>query len=243
MASTSEISHEVNISNFKSIINFCLEFGSDYNPANEDLTIVNMMARCTQVETLQKNYMEAAVEKKVAINSRQEIYMELKSRVRRAFNSLASTKEEESVIMDAKGLMKTITGDNVRRKRDKDGKIVKGTISNSHLGVVEVLGNFNRFISLLGLTTFYAPQEDKLKVVKLRALYYQVDTANNLVVEKSTMAITLMGIRDKGLYAKETGLVDVSLACKRYVRSLYGARSEEAKTVSGIKLKRLKRVV
>jgi hypothetical protein len=243
MASISEISHEVNIFNFKSIINFCLEFGSDYNPANEDLTIVNMMARWTQVGTMQTNYTKAVTEKRLAINSRQEIYKELKSRVRRAYNSLASTKEMESTKKDAKGLMKTITGDNVRRKRDKDGKIVKGTVSNSHLGVADVLGNFDRFINVLGLATFYDPQEDKLKVVKLRALYYLVDAANSHVDELSAIAINLMETRDKGLYAKETGLVDVSLACKRYVRSLYGARSEEAKTVSGIKLKRLKRNV
>jgi hypothetical protein len=238
-----EISHDINIFNFKSIINFCLEFGSDYNPTNEDLTLVNMMARWTQVGNMQKNYMEAVTEKKLAINSRQEIYKELKSRVRRAYNSLASTKEMESTKKDAKTLMKSITGDNVRRKRDKDGKFVKGTVSNSHLGFAEILGNFDRFINVLGLATYYSPQEDKLMVAKLRALYYQVDAANSQVDEKSAIAITVMITRDKGLYSKETGLVDVSLACKRYVRSLYGARSEEAMTVSRIKLKRLKRNV
>lgn len=237
----SEITHDNNIFNFLSIIHYCEQFGSDYNPANEDLTIANMADRWTEVGEMQKNYLKAVVDRKLAINLRQEKIALLKSLVRRAYNSLASTKEMKSSIEDLKRKMKEITGDNVRRKKDEEGNVEKNTVSNSHLGVADVLGNFQEFIVMLELSTFYNAQEDILKVAKLKLFYEEVESAIEDVYLKSAVASTLMNVRDKGLYGRD-GLVDVSLGCKMYMRSLFGARSVEAKTVSAIKLKRLKRI-
>jgi hypothetical protein len=238
----SEITHDNNIFNLFSIVSYCAQFGSVYNPGNEDLTIANMTDRWTEVGEMQKSYKNAVVDRKVAINLRQEKMVLLKSMTRRACNSLLTTKEDQNTKEDVKRLMQTITGDNVRRKKDKEGNVEKNTVSNSHLGVDDVLGNFREFIVLLEACTYYNAQESILKVANLKLFYEEIDNARNDVILKAAVASTLMNARDKGLYGRD-GLVDVSLACKRYMRSLFGARSVEAKTVSAIKLKRLKRIV
>ena len=42
-------------------------------------------------------------------------------------------------------------------------------------------------------------------------------------------------VRHEKLYHPETGVVAVALLCKKYVRSVYGAKSPQAAQVGGIK--------
>ncbi len=240
--STIEISHKKNIENFFGIIAACGEFGSKYNPANEDLTIAKMTARYDEAVILDKNYSVGAMELKVLINAQQTLFKELKSLCRRAYNSLKCSKENSGNKLSAKRKMEEITGDKVRRKKDEDGNVLEHTKSNSQLGMDDVLGKFYEFIVWLKNMTFYNPQEEILKVTGLLEFGEKVDEAKKSVVLKRSVVKDLMLKRDKGLYGDDTGLVDVSLACKSYVKSLYGARSEEAMTVTKILVKRLKRI-
>jgi hypothetical protein len=128
----------------------------------------------------------------------------------------------------------------------KVAKLPDGTpdpkgVSTSHQGYVQRADAFKQLVDLYASETNYAPNEVELQVATLQNLYLQMkklnDTIGNIIgpVEK------LRADRDTALYAKDTGMVDISLACKAYVRGLFGAGSAESKMVSGIKLTRPKK--
>jgi hypothetical protein len=65
-------------------------------------------------------------------------------------------------------------------------------------------------------------------------------TSNTAVINAYTTWSNARIVRNDLLYKKITGLVDVALECKNYVKSIYGATSSQYKQVSGLKFKKMK---
>jgi hypothetical protein len=88
----------------------------------------------------------------------------------------------------------------------------------------------------------YAPNETELAIASLESLLIDLKNANNDVFKVNTIALKYRTERNHGLYDINTGVIDISLACKKYVRGLYGTKSPEARSVTGIYLKRVMRI-
>ena len=119
-----------------------------------------------------------------------------------------------------------------------DGTRNPADVSTSHQGFVQRADTFKQLVDLYKSEPLYAPNEGDLKIVALEALATAMKTANNnigtIIAPLNTARIT----RDKALYEKDTGMVDIAQACKNYVKGLFGATSPESKTVTGIKFTR-----
>lgn len=242
MGSKSESSHVENIASFKTLIGYCEGFGSDYNPCNDDLSVASMTARCAAVETMHHDYIVGKMATKLPINEKIELIIKLKKTAIRTKDFFEGTKASNSTKDDVKGFVRKITGSNVRRKRNKDGEPIGEWVSNSHLGTPDILNNFHGLLELVKAEPSYDPNIPELTVASLYALYDEVVAANTLVYSVRKVETLLRIARNEGLYMEDTGLVDVSLKCKKYIRALYGARSELAKLVSSFKLTRFMKI-
>lgn len=235
-------SHIENIDRFRNIIIRCSGFGALYKPSNPKLSIVNMNLQLETAKQLDEEYGVAYIATKNPINDRQDLIAELVKRVRRIKNMVLSTEASKSTKRDIVAMADKFTGDKVRKKKPKDGKPAKKWVSNSHLGVDMRLGTFQFLVEVLRIEPNYTPNEPILKIEALDAAAQSLENLNNAVNNANSLATTKRIDRDKALYLEDDGLVDVSLQCKKYVRALFGARSEEAKSVSAIKLKRFLRI-
>jgi hypothetical protein len=97
---------------------------------------------------------------------------------------------------------------------------------------------FKQLVELLKTVPEYDPNEDDKKIVNLDDFYTAMKTANDTIgtiiapVEAARIA------RNHALYDDETGMIDVAQACKKYVKSVFGATAMETKTVTKIKFRR-----
>lgn len=99
------------------------------------------------------------------------------------------------------------------------------------------LDNFDKLIKLLASVTLYVPNEADLKVSALIALYNDLLAKNSAVVAASTPLSNARILRNEVLYKASTGLVDITLDTKTYIKSLYGATSPQYRQVSKLEFK------
>ena len=66
----------------------------------------------------------------------------------------------------------------------------------------------------------------------------ELSTVNTQVKNAANPYSNALISRNKELYTPETGLVDLALEVKNYVKSVFGASSPEYKQISGIEFSR-----
>ena len=101
--------------------------------------------------------------------------------------------------------------------------------------------NFDRFIMLLSSIPLYNPNEAELKVETLKALHNQLKEKNTEVILPIVQLSNSRIARNKILYSENTGLVDVALDSKTYIKSIFGATSPQYKQISKLRFIRPKR--
>ncbi len=239
MGTISETGHDVNIANFKLIIMACGSFGVKYNPSNALISVAAMETQYAAAVVLQSEYVKSTAVLKLPVNEREDLLVALRGIVVRVVALLGSTEAGKSIVKDVKGLARKMTGSNVKRKRLANGDIDPKSVSNSHLGIDSRLENFNKFVELLALEPLYVPNETDLQVVSLRALLADLQAAVG-VVDTLEVDVNMKRLaRDRALYKADVGILDVALACKNYVKAVFGSRGLETHGVTGIYMKRI----
>ena len=103
------------------------------------------------------------------------------------------------------------------------------------------LDNLDKLIKLLASVALYTPNEAELKVTALTALYNDLKAKNAAVVAAITPLSNARISRNDILYKPNTGLVDIALDTKTYIKSLFGATSSQYKQVSKLEFKAVKK--
>lgn len=241
MASNSETGHVVNIANFKLLIDKCVAFTTNYKPSNTDLTVANMTLLWKAGDDSHKALTTVMQLAKNPINAREILFAPLDKLVTKTLNILKSTKASKQLKADAKTLADRIRGFGVKTKKMPDGTENPNSVSTSHQSFVQRQDTFKQLIDLYKNEPLYAPAEVELKTVTLDVLNASMKTANDGIGLIITPVDTARVARDKSLYAESTGMVDLALQCKDYVKGAFGSKAPEAKLVTGIKFTRPKK--
>lgn len=117
---------------------------------------------------------------------------------------------------------------------------VPNTISTSQQSYDQPIEHFSKLIEILKSEPTYTPNETELKVTTLNTQLTAFKTANINVTNAYTAVSNARIARDKTLYKEKTGMYDVTLDVKNYVKSLYGISSPEFKQLSKIKFSKPK---
>jgi hypothetical protein len=238
MASTSETGHDVNLANYKLIITRIGTF-TNYAPANPSLLIPAMTAQSTAADAAHSSYLEKLDDTKEPINEREIEFVNMKKLVTRANNIFRSSVASKASKRDAAGLMKRILGRGVKVRYLPDGKIDPKWISNSQQSYVKMTKNYEQFVNVLDASGHYEVNEPILKMTNLKNVLTNLQAKNNAIDTIIAAAIEFRTKRDHLLYDLDTGIIDVSLLCKNYVKGLFGAGTPEAKSITSIYLKRV----
>jgi hypothetical protein len=240
MASNSETGHSVNISNFKLMIDKCTAFGVTYNPSNTDLAVANMTTQWTTTDAAHQTLTAAMQNAKAPINARQILFDPVDKLVTKTLNYFESTKASKQIKKDAKGLADRYRGFGVKVNKLPDGTPDPNSVSTSHQSYVQKADTFKQLLDLYKSEPLYAPNETALTTATLTTLYNAMKAANDTIGTILAPVETARITRDNGLYAEDSGIVDVAAACKDYVQGLYGASGAETKLVRKIKFTRPK---
>ncbi len=247
MASTSETGHAKNVANFDDLISFATGYGTAYNPSKPTLKLTALQTLSTSAKNAINAVNAALPAYSNAVAARESAFEPLNKLITRVNNALKATDTTEQVDESAKTLVRKIQGTRATAKKTDteiaaakaEGKETK-EISSSQMSYDSRLDNFDKLIKLLTSVTLYAPNEADLKVTALTTLYNDLKAKNTAVVTATTPLSNARISRNDILYKPNTGLVDIALDTKTYIKSLYGATSPQYKQVSKLEFKAVK---
>lgn len=262
MASISEVGHGKNVANLEDVISMCVGFGPTYNPSNNSLKIAGLTALKTNGDTVMTGVTNSYSTLKLAVNDRELAFEPLKTLSSRVMAALKASGANKLIIKDAQTFVNKIQGrrgkqtlaDAGKQSAGKGEGVSEGAVvsvpdedkvrkqhSTSQLSFDSKMEHFTGVISLVSAVPVYGPNETDLKVAGLNVVVGNMKAKNTAVINAFTGYTNALAARNKVLYAEGTGLVDVALLVKEYVKSIYGASSSQYKAVNKISFRNLDR--
>jgi hypothetical protein len=246
MASTSETSHNKNITNFETLIIACTGYGTPYNPSNPGITISILTAQHLDAKASVKEVKTTESPFDSVEGQRKTIFKLLKPTSTKIINALKAAAAPATVIADAETINRKIQGKRANSTTTEiptgdpsDSEQAKQTptdkISVSQQSYDMLIDHFEKLIELANVEPKYNPNEEPLKIVTLTNYKTQLQTISTDVKTAYIPYKNALQTRNEKLYAPETGLVSTAKMVKNYVKSVFGASSPQYKQISGLK--------
>ena len=246
MASTSETGHAKNVANFEDLMSFCNGYGGSYNPSKAIVQIGNLTTLHGNAQNSITGVTSAKTAFANATNTRQTGFDPLKKLCTRIVNALDATDASDKMVKDAKTINNKIQGKRAEAKpkvspAPGSEAAEDKTISVSQQSYDALVDNFGKLIDLVGTEPTYTPNETELQISTLQTNLGNLKATNTAVINAYTNYSNARITRDSILYGQTSGLVDVALEVKKYVKSVFGATSPQYKQVSKLEFKRPKK--
>ena len=242
MASTSETGHAKNVANFDELISFVTGYRESYNPSKATIKLDALKALSDHAKTSINAVSSMEPAYKSAVAAREVVFIPLSKLTTRIMNSIKATDTTVQVDENARTLVRKIQGVRATAKKTEDEKKAlaeKGKevveISTSQMSYDNRLDNFFKLIQLLSSVPEYSPNEKELKIEHLNTILDDLKAKNAAVVESYIPLSNARIRRNDLLYKENSGLYDVALDVKNYIKSVFGATSPQYKQVSKIK--------
>ena len=239
MPSTSEVGHAKNVANFADLIAYCTAYGATYNPSKTALQLTTLNTLLTNAQTELANVTTAKNAFDTVTGDRQLAFEPLKSLATKIFNYLSVTDATDQTIVDAKTINNKLQGRRsgtiTETPQTQEGGETQNTVSVSRQSYDMLTENFSAYIDLVSSVPSYTPNETELTTVSLTTFHTNLQTANINVINAEVAYSNARISRNTVLYAENTGLVDIALEVKKYVKAVFGATSPQYKQISGIK--------
>ena len=234
MTSTSETGHAKNVDNLGLLIANIASYGERYKPTNPALLLEALKkmeadgrAAILAVNNAMPTYSRATIERDSAFGP-------LGPLVTRSLNALRASSSSEQTDEAASAIVRKIRGNRTTAKAAAATDVKVATVSTSQQSYDSVIDNYERYIQYIAATPEYAPNEEDIKLPVLKALAVDL-RAKNTACNNAKVAIDNARMaRNRVLYTPLTGLVDVALDAKTYIKSLFGSTSPEYKQVAKI---------
>jgi hypothetical protein len=175
----------------------------------------------------------------------------LKKYSTRILNALEATDATKQTINDAKAINRKLQG----KRADTTKPVTPATTNNSEVSATaevkqisvsqqdydSLIDNFAKLVVCLSAEPLYIPNETDLKVTGLNTSLTSYRTLNTAVINASVPYQNALIARDFALYQDNSGLVDIAMEVKKYVKSVFGATSPQYKQVSKLEFRKIKR--
>lgn len=247
MASSVETGHAKNVDNLGDLIAGVTSFGVKYNPSNPLLALTALKTKETVARASINAVNTAAIQLANASNERENAFQPLNVLVTRAVNTLRSSQSADNTDAIIVAIARKIHGARAASSKAAAKKAAAAnpevkieTVSVSQHSYDSQVDNLDRFVESLAAIPEYNPNEEELKVATLKTVAVEFRKLNNLCNTASYALDSARAIRNTELYAPNTGLVDVALGVKSYVKALFGATSEEYKRIAKVEFRNTK---
>lgn len=242
MSTTVETGHAKTVANFEKLITNVTSFGRSYNPSRENLKLEALNTQHAAAKAVIEGVNATEPVFKNAKSARDIAFAPFNKLLTRISNALKASATAVEVDESASYLFRKLKGQRATPKKTDDEKKAaeaegKKTveISSSQMGFDNRLDNFDKLVKLLASVPEYIPNETELKVDSLTTLYNDLFAKNKAVTTALASLNSARIHRDQVLYTPLTGVVDISVDVKNYIKSVFGATSPQYKEISGLK--------
>ena len=243
MASTSESGHAKYVATFEDLISFCTSYGAAYNPSKAALKLPALTAQLAACNAALQAVKTAKTAYDNATNAREVTFKTLRPLATKMVSSLAATDASPQTVDDARSVNLKLQGRRAKKVDMPDaaaraaGAPTPKTASVSQQSYDRQIDHFAQLLAILAAEPKYLPNENELKLPALNTLLADLRAKNTAVINAYTALSNARIARDKALYAETSGMVDVALDVKLYIKSLFGTTSPQFKQVNGLKFK------
>lgn len=241
MANNSETGHANNVANLEKLVTNVTSLGAVYNPSKGSIQLLALNSLLGTAKAAINDCNMAEANWKKAVKARELAFEPLSKLMTRVSNALKASGSSSQIDETAMSLFRKLQGRRATPKMtseekqaaEAEGKTVKES-SSSQMSFDSRLDNFDKLIKLLASIPEYAPNEPELSVDGLTALYNELSSKNLEVVTAEAPLTNARIARDQALYTPLTGVIDISLDVKSYLKSVFGATSPQYKAFSGL---------
>jgi len=239
--STNSPRHSENVVNFGVLYSRTASFGSGYNPSNPLYTTTNLKLIKTNGESALATVNTAEMNNKKAISMQSLSFEGFDQYITRISNTLNICGASSQVIEQGQSIIRQLRGQRVSEllsdkeiaaAKEKGDESKQNTIHNSTMNIK--IDNLGKLIAFLKTVPEYKPNETDLTISSLEEKIQDLKTKRDAVTDTKTALDVARSNRNNILYKKDTGLVDIALSIKQYVKAVFGAGSNEYKQISRI---------
>ncbi len=205
---TSESGYEINLSLFQQMLNEIIAQGANYNPPVANLSLENLQLLVDPVKTVLANVTEGLTTYTLAVNSRQEAYELMKTRVKKIKGFLELFNLDDRIMADIKSVY------------DK----IMGYSTNSVQGYDHLEENFKAFVSFLENLEAYQVNDAELTIESLEVLADELENKTLTVSSASATLAASRNERDQLMYESSTGIVSLARKVKHYYKAVQGSK-------------------
>jgi hypothetical protein len=232
-----------NVDNFGTLTGICITFDGDYDPSVNSIKISALQELAAHVRHAinDVDYFKPLAER--AESARQEKFTILPILATRIQAAAVVLGLPASVLVNIREIVRKIRG--ARKKKinldaEYTGIEPPKHISVSQVSFAEQIEHFTQLVMHVSTQPEYTPKEADLKVPALNAFQQELGIVNDSAKSAGQSLADALEVRNKLLYAPETGMIDIALKVKEYVKSVFGARSHQYKEVHSIKFRNRK---
>lgn len=245
MASNSSHSYAVGVSNFEKLIASCLSFGDAYNPGNPSLAIAAMQEQATLImESISLvNSLESIYKSKVA--ERRDSFKKLEKITTRISNAVKSSAIAPRAMEPILGIIRKLQGRRASPKKTEaqksaaeEGGITLVEISSAQMSYDARLSNLDKLIRMLQSMPLYKPNEEALSIASLLAIYDELKSKNHAVNCAEAPLSNARIARNTAIFKKNSGMMDTAKNAKIYIKSIFGADSQQYKVIASLSFKK-----
>lgn len=237
MASTSEVGHAKNVTNFQHIIEFVTGYGATYNPSKNSLKLPQLVALKATAEAKLTDVISKNTNYNNKVNERMVAFSNLKTLATRLVNALQTTDATTATINNAKTFNRKMQGKKASASQTPTdpNEPAPTRISTSQQSYDQLIQHLTGLKSVLEEEPSYTPNEVDLQVATITAKIADLTTKNTAVSTAYTNISNSRISRNETLYTSENGIFETASEVKKYIKSVFGASSPQYKQVSGIK--------
>jgi len=244
--STNSPRHSENVTNFGVLYSKTTTYGSKYNPSNELYAPSNLQKIKADGESALNQVNFAEVNYKSAISAQTESFEGFDQYITRVANTLNICGASSQLIEQGQSLIRQIRGkrvsellsdEDIALAKEKGEESKQNTMHNSTINIR--IENFGKLVAFLGNIPQYNPNETDLSINAMKEKHSSLKSKQETVINTKIALEVARNNRDKILYKLDTGLVDIALSVKLYVKAAFGANSTEFKQISAIHFSKL----
>lgn len=247
-----ETGHAKNVANFEELNSFCTSYGALYNPVKASIKTAGLTTALTNARTAVTAVNNAFIVYDNAVSARKLAFKPLDNLITRVYSSLNASDVTEQLKENAKTIVRKLHGRRASQyltdeeekaaklKAETEGTKFHEQVSSSQMSFDNRIDNFDKLIKLLASIPAYNPNEADLKVAALTTLLTDLKAKNTAVINAIVSISNARIQRNDILYKKTTGLIDISIDVKNYIKSVFGASGNQFLQISKIKFTNLR---
>lgn len=238
MAAQYETGYSTNIGNFKKLRGYCEALGASYNPALVLIQVASLQAQSTAVRIIQSEYTDLYNDYQLTVNANQINFKPSRNRATRVLAATKSCGTTTENIQNVKSLCDTLRGIRHTAMPAPGTPEADNIISTSHQSMQNIVRTWGQLIDLLSKIPEYLPTTPDITVAELTLWRSTIIASLNLTIQKYAELTIKRSVRNQAFDLPQTGLCDVAQQAKEYIKSVFGASSNEYHHVAKIQFRR-----